>query len=111
MMKIAYTVAWLGLIAMTMVLIFAFTQGDFFTEGASLLSMPWGIVSMVDLYVGFTLFSAWIIYREKSILTSVIWVILMMIFGFFTASLYIILALRSSGGSWSQFWMGKHNPR
>lgn len=110
-MKIAYMVAWLGLIAMTMVLIFAFTQGDFFTEGASLLSMPWGIVSMVDLYVGFTLFSAWIIYREKSILTSVIWVILMMIFGFFTASLYIILALRSSGSSWSQFWMGKHNPR
>lgn len=109
-MKIANLVAWLGLLAMTLVLIFAFTQGDFFTEGASLLSMPWGIVSMVDLYVGFTLFSAWIIYREKSIMTSVVWVILMMVLGFFTASLYILLALRSSRGNWVQFWMGKHYP-
>ncbi|HSQ25852.1 MAG TPA: DUF1475 family protein [Anaerolineales bacterium] len=109
-MKIANLVAWLGLMAMTLVLIFAFTQGDFFTEGARLLSMPWGIVSMVDLYVGFTLFSAWIIYREKSIMTSVVWVILMMILGFFTASLYIILALRRSGGNWMQFWMGKNYP-
>ena len=107
-MKNAYLLAWLGLVAMTLVLLFAFTQGDFFTEGSQLLSMPWGIVSMVDLYVGFALFSAWIVYREKSMGIILIWVVLMMILGFFTASLYILLALRSSQGDWMRFWMGKH---
>lgn len=107
-MKVAYLLAWLGLIAMSVVLVFAFTQGDFFSEGSQLLSMPWGIVSMVDLYVGFTLFSGWIVYREKSIGVSLIWVILMMVLGFFTASLYILLALRSSQGDWMNFWMGKN---
>jgi hypothetical protein len=107
-MKNAYLLAWLGLAAMTLVLLFAFTQGDFFTEGSQLLSMPWGIVSMVDLYVGFALFSAWIVYREKSMGIILIWVVLMMILGFFSASLYILLALRSSQGDWMRFWMGKH---
>ena len=50
---------------MTGVLIYGFTIGNFSAEGAKLLAMPWGIVSMVDLYVGFTLFSCWIVFREK----------------------------------------------
>ncbi len=37
-------------------------------KAAKLLAMPWGIVSLVDLYVGFALFSIWIVYREKAIL-------------------------------------------
>lgn len=107
-MKIAYLVAWLGLVAMSVVLVFAFTQGDFFADGAKLLSNPWGIVSLVDLYVGFLLFSAWIVYREKNLLVSIVWVILVMVLGFFTASLYVLLALRNSRGDWKLFWMGKH---
>ena len=106
-MKIAQIIAWIGLIAMTSVLGYAFTQGDFFRDGAQLLANPWGIVSLVDLYVGFTLFSAWIVYRERSVPSSVVWVILMMVLGFFTASLYIIMALRNSKGDWMQFWVGK----
>jgi predicted small integral membrane protein len=70
--------------------------------------MPWGIVSLVDLYVGFTLFSGWIVYREQSLVRSVIWVALMMTLGFFTASLYTFIALQTSGGEWGRFWMGHH---
>ena len=43
-------------------------------EGTRLMAMPWGIVSLVDLYVGFALFSCWIVFREKAWLPSVIWV-------------------------------------
>jgi hypothetical protein len=82
--------------------------GDFSVDGGEILSNPWGIVSLVDLYTGFTLFSAWIVYREKSILAGVIWVILMMVLGFFTASLYALIALIRSKGNWKVFWMGKH---
>lgn len=107
-MKIAKVVAFLGVVAMTAALINGFTVGDFGGEGAKLLSMPWGIVSMVDLYVGFILFSGWIIYREKSILATIIWVVLMMVLGFFTGALYALIALFTSGGSWKKFWLGKH---
>jgi len=106
-MNIAKLIALLGLLAMTGVLIYGFVGGDFSGEGALLLSMPWGIVSLVDLYVGFTLFSCWIVYRERSVIRSVVWVILMMVLGFFTASLYVLIALQTSNGDWKRFWMGK----
>jgi hypothetical protein len=106
-MKIAKVIALLGLLAMTAVLIYGFTIGNFAKEGAQLLSMPWGIVSLVDLYVGFVLFSGWIIYREKSAIRSVIWVALMMILGFWTGSLYTLIALQTSGGDWRRFWLGR----
>jgi hypothetical protein len=105
-MKIAKLIALLGLLAMTAVLIYGFTVGDFAGEGKQLLSMPWGIVSLVDLYVGFILFSGWIVYREKSPVRSAIWVVLMMVLGFWTASLYTLLALQASGGDWRRFWQG-----
>jgi len=106
-MRLAKTIAFLGLVAMTAVLIFGFMVGDFGREGRELLAMPWGIVSLVDLYVGFTLFSAWIVYRERSFWPSLIWVVLMMVLGFFTASLYTLIALQRSGGDWKRFWMGR----
>ena len=106
-MNIAKAVALLGLLAMTGILIYAFTTGDFTQEGNVLLSMPWGIVSLVDLYVGFILFSGWIVYREKSLARSIVWVALVMVLGFFTASLYTLIALQTSGGDWKRFWMGR----
>jgi hypothetical protein len=106
-MRIAKAIALLGILAMTGVLIYGFTVGDFAGEGSRLLAMPWGIVSLVDLYVGFTLFSAWIVFRERSFGRSFIWVVLMMALGFFTASLYTFLALQSSGGDWHKVWFGR----
>ena len=42
-MKIAKIIALVGLIAMTGILIYGFTIGNFSEEGAKLLAMPWGI--------------------------------------------------------------------
>ncbi len=106
-MKLAKIISFLGLLAMTGVISWAFISGDFASEGSKLLAMPWGIVSMVDLYVGFILFSMWIIYREKEVLSSIIWVFFMLTLGFFTGSLYVFIALQKSGGSWQRFWHGK----
>ncbi len=107
-MNTAKVIAVLGLLAMTAVLVYGFTVGDFGKDGSEILQNPWGIVSMVDLYVGFTLFSAWIVYREENLLMAVVWVVLMMVLGFFTGSLYALIALISSKGDWRKFWMGKH---
>ena len=92
---------------MTGILIFGFTVGNFSAKGAKLVAMPWGIVSLVDLYVGFTLFSCWIVFREKAVLPSVIWAILMVVLGFWTGALYTFIALQTSGGDWKRFWYWK----
>ena len=101
-MKLAKLVSFLGVLSMTTVLIYGFTVGDFFGEGSQLASMPWGIVSLVDLYVGFILFSGWIIYREKSVVRIIIWVFFMMTLGFFTGALYTFIALQTSAGDWQR---------
>ena len=107
-MKFAKIVSALGVAAMTGVLIYGFTVGDFGADGSEILQNPWGIVSMVDLYVGFILFSLWIAYREKSGLAAAVWIVLMMVLGFFTGSLYTLVALMKSDGDWKKFWLGKH---
>lgn len=106
-MNIAKWIALLGLLAMTLVIGYAFAVGDFAAEGAWLTSHPWGVVSLVDLYVGFVLFSLWIVYRENSPARAAVWVALMMVLGNWTAALYVLLALRASGGEWRKFWLGQ----
>ena len=106
-MKILKVLAWLGLISMTAVIGNGFINGNFSKDGAELLSNPWGLVSMVDLYLGFALFSCWIAFREKNIKTTIVWIFLMMVLGFFTASLYILVALSQSQKDWLTFFLGK----
>ena len=106
-MNSAKILSGLGILAMVGALVYGFSVGDFSLDGAKLLQNPWGLVSMVDLYTGFSLFSEWIVYREKSLVRSILWVILMMLLGFFTASCYIFIQLRSSRGDWKKFWLGR----
>ena len=107
-MNVAKVIAALGILAMTAVLIFGFTVGDFGSDGGEIVQNPWGIVSLVDLYAGFTLFSIWIAYRERSFARAFPLILGMMVLGFFTGSLYALLALYRSRGDWRKFWLGKH---
>jgi hypothetical protein len=105
-MKVAKIIAWFGLFAMTAVLINGFVNGDFAKDGGELLANPWGVVSLIDLYVGFALFSIWIAFREKNLFSAIIWIVLMMVLGFFTGSLYMLIALYRSKGDWLLFFLG-----
>lgn len=96
----------IGFLVMSTSIITAFIVGDFFAEGSTLMSLPWGIVSLIDVYIGFAIFSGWIIYREKNAIRSILWLILMMVIGNATASLYVFLAGWRSRGDWNRFWLG-----
>lgn len=100
-MKAAKVVAWLCLLAMSLGLINAFINGDFLIDGGALLDNPWGVMSLIDLYAGFVLFSIWIVYREESKWKMILWVVNMMIFGFLTGSIYVLKALYESKGNWA----------
>ncbi|MCS6884995.1 MAG: DUF1475 family protein [Acidobacteriota bacterium] len=105
-MLIAKILALAGALLMGASIGYAVIYGDFGKDGAQMLALPWGIVSLVDLYTGFTLFSLWIVYRERSLAKAAIWIFLMMTLGFFTGSVYTLIALHTSRGDWKRFWMG-----
>jgi hypothetical protein len=106
-MKTVQALGMLGMALMGVTIGYGLAAGDFGLEGAQLLGMPWGIVSLVDLSTGFLLFAAWVVFREQNWLRSILWIGLLLGLGFFTGSLYVFLAARSSGGSWEKFFMGR----
>jgi hypothetical protein len=106
MMKTVKIVSFLGIVAMSVVLIYGFGVGDFSADGALILANPWGIVSLVDLYTGFILFSLWIIFREVNLFIIILWVAAMMIFGFLTGAVYVFVTAIQSKGDWATFFMG-----
>jgi hypothetical protein len=105
-MKISKLIALLGLIAMSAALVYGFSVGDFFADGALIVANPWGIVSLVDLYTGFALFGAWIYYREANKLIALVWIAILMVLGFWLASLYVLIELYKSNGNYSKFFLG-----
>jgi len=105
-MKAGKIITWIGLAAMTFGLFNGFITGDFLADGSKLLSNPWGVMSLIDLYVGFTLFSLWIAFREKKSVNAFVWIVLMMVLGFFTACLYMLITFYTSKGDWLTFFLG-----
>lgn len=59
--------AFLGVLAVAFagLIWWAITKGDFGAEGTWLISNPWGIVSLADLYIGFLLSAVVIAGFEK----------------------------------------------
>ena len=93
-------------IVMIGVLVFGFTQGDFWEEGAILTEMPWGIVSLFDVYVGFLLFCAWIWYREPRFWTKALLPIAILLGGNAVSALYAWIVLFRSEGDLRVFFLG-----
>jgi len=108
-MKIAKILGLTGTIIMFLTLMYGFVFGEFFKEGNTLMSIPWGHVSLIDVYIGFFLFSSWVIFREQKTLIAVIWIISIMILGNFITCLYATIALFRSNNDWMVFWLGKTN--
>lgn len=109
-MKTAKILAILSFIIMSVSIITGFISGDFTGEGSIILSLIWGKISMIDIYLMFLIFAGWIFYREEKFSVFLIWFIFLLVFGAATASLYIYLALKKSNGDWKQFWL-KNNQK
>ncbi len=97
-----------GTVIMLLTLLYGFIVGDFFREGSILISLAWGRVSLIDVYVGFFLFSGWVLYREERLSLALLWIVLIMLLGNFITSLYVTMMLFRSGENYQWFWLGKH---
>jgi hypothetical protein len=80
--------------------------GRFWQEGGVLVALAWGKVTLADLYVGFALFSGWVVFREASALRAIGFMALVMTLGNAFAAVYVLIALLRSRGNWSRFWLG-----
>ncbi len=107
-MPVVRMIAIIGVLAMIGAIGYAFAVGDFSREGGVIIGLPWGVVTLVDLYVGFVIFSAWIVYREGVNARSLVWVILMLVLGNLAAAVYVLVALQSSGGDGRRLLLGRH---
>jgi hypothetical protein len=84
----------------------ALAVGSFWREGSVLFSLPWGRLTLADLYLGFSLFSGWVLFREASRARAIAIIVLVMTLGNAFAALYVFGALVGSRGSWPRFWLG-----
>lgn len=107
-MKTAKILALAGTIIMFFTLMYGFIFGEFFKEGNTLMSIAWGKVSLIDVYIGFFLFSSWVLFREQNKYIAVIWVVIFMILGNFATCLYATIALYKSKNDWKVFWLGRN---
>jgi hypothetical protein len=106
MMRIAKGLAFAGMVVMAAILVYGFAQGRFWEEGRVLTTLPWGRVSLADVYVGFALFSGWVAFRERSIARAGVWIVSILVLGNVVSSFYALTALVESRGSWTRFWLG-----
>lgn len=107
-MKTAKILAISGTLIMFFTLVYGFVYGNFFKEGGLIISVAWGKVSLIDVYIGFFLFSGWVLFREQNKYIAVIWVVIFMILGNFATCLYATIALFKSNNDWRVFWLGKN---
>jgi hypothetical protein len=108
-MRLLTISACIGFVLMFGVIVHAIMNGDLGLEGAQLMTMPWGIVSLVDIYLGLVLFSLWIMWREHSSLTGLLWVVLVLSLGNLLSCLYLLKVILESQGSAQRFWLGKNH--
>ena len=93
-------------IVMASALGWAIVAGDLSEEGSIILRIPWGVVSLVEIYVGMALFGCWVFWRESNIVSSCAWMAAVAIAGNIASCIYVVLALRAARGDVMRFWMG-----
>ncbi|KAK4859718.1 hypothetical protein QYF36_010514 [Acer negundo] len=57
------------------------------------LLTPWMIATLIDFYINVTALSVWVVYKESSWISAVVWIILLICFGSITTCVYIVQQL------------------
>jgi hypothetical protein len=96
----------LTLSALSGAIFWAMFRGDFATEGRQILDLPWGKVTLLDLYAGLGLASGWIVTRERSRSRAALWVAGLLALGNPVLCIYVLVTLRASRGDAARFWLG-----
>jgi len=68
-------------------------HGAFFDQFAVIATLPWGVASLADLYVGFVLFAILVYLVERSWVAMLLWAAPVFVLGNVWAALWFALKL------------------
>ncbi len=85
---------------------YAVLTGDFLAEFNTMSTMPWLLITLLDIYVGFILFSMWVCWREQNALLALAICAAIMMLGNIASCLYVLYAVHGAGGSMHKLMNG-----
>lgn len=68
-------------------------HGGFMDQAQVLLTLPWGIVSVADLAVGFVLFAVLVFFAERSWILAALWAAPVLVLGNVWAAVWFVVRL------------------
>ncbi len=83
-------IALVGGAGLSILIWWAIVAGDFGAAGDWLFSHPWGLVTLVDLYLGFLLFAGVIALVERTWYGRVLWIVPLFVLGNVWSALWLI---------------------
>ncbi|TVP69994.1 MAG: hypothetical protein EA340_06325 [Nitriliruptor sp.] len=85
-------VAAFGTAAMISAIVGAFSVASFPEDGAAIVALAWGRVTLVDLYLAFLFGWLWIVWRERSVARAAAWGLATVVTGSLALFLYLLAA-------------------
>jgi hypothetical protein len=85
-------IGWGTALAMTGAIIYGVSSGGFGDDASAIWALPWGRVSLIDLYAGLVIFGAWIAVRETNRARIALWWLALAVLGNFAAGVYLVTA-------------------
>ena len=105
-MKRGQVLSLAGALVLTGAIVAAFATGDFLVEGGMIMDLVWGRVTLIDIYIGFLIMIGWMLFRERTVASKILWTVAFLVTGNVAICLYLFLAFRQSRGNWSRFFGG-----
>jgi hypothetical protein len=68
-------------------------KSNMFSLSPQVLHEPWFQTTLVDFYFLVTIISVWVIYKEKSIWTAILWIVVFICLGSIGVNSYIFIQL------------------
>jgi hypothetical protein len=81
-----------GLLTMLAMVVRAFGVASFTDDGAALVDLAWGQVTLVDLYLALLLGWLWIVWQERSPLRAALWLVATVTLGSIALLGYVLVA-------------------
>ena len=94
LMRTIRTAAVFAGVAMLGALAYGFVAGDLLADAADLWAIPWGRVSVIDVYAGLAVVAAVVIARERRPARWVPWVLALAVLGNLATAVYVLWSLR-----------------
>ncbi len=70
-------------------------KSNMFKLPSAVVNEPWFQTTLVDFYFLVTILSVWVIYKEKNILATILWIVAFICLGSIAACLYVLIQFMS----------------